>query len=212
MTGSILTATDLSQRCPRCGNALLSGALVCPDCGGNFAEKTTRRDGFTASASVEEIDSSTQLSDAAAPGSKWGPASNAALSLSVFVLVFGASALFERRTSDGESRQVVHRVALGAMADNAVHDRPHPSATKGYQIAVAPKRTGLDAALARARACDIQESWTCVTNAARDALALDGGNMEAQALLQRSITQSARQNPMPRTSTSPAQSSRVMLQ
>jgi len=205
MTGSILSGTDLSQRCPRCGNSLRSGTLACPGCSSNFAEETTRRHALIASANVEETDPPRQQSDATALGSRWGPTANAALSLFVFLSVFGASALFEWSRSDGESRQVVHRAAPGVVADSAIHNGPQPSATKVYQIAAAPKRAdldaALDAALARARACDIAESWNCVRHAASDALALDGGNIEARTLLERSIAPFARKNPTPRAPT-----------
>jgi hypothetical protein len=202
MTGSILSGTDLSQRCPRCGNSLRSGTLACPNCSSNFPEEPTRGHSLIALANVEKTAPPRQDCDAAALGSRWGPTANTALSLFVFLSVFGASALFEWSKLDGESRQVVHRAGPGLVADSAIHNGQQPSATKVYQIAAAPKHADLDAALARARACDIEESWNCVRNSASDALALDGGNIEARTLLERSIAPVARKNHTLRAPTS----------
>jgi hypothetical protein len=194
MTGSILTASKLSHYCPRRGKVRRVDASACAECGADHAAADAKSgDGVTMSGTPVDGPSSVRLVERA-PGSGWGPASNAALSLFVFVLIFGLVAEFHTGRSGNVSKQVVPSATANVMTDSSAHGAPQLSTATGHQKTLAQKRAALDAPLSRARECSRVKSWDCVRLAASEALAVDGGNTEAQGLLERSIKQSAWQS------------------
>jgi hypothetical protein len=195
MTGSILTASEFVHHCPRCGKVLRAAASACAECGADHtAAEATHGHATAMSATLTDSPSSAQPVERA-PGSGWGPASNAALSLFVFVLIFDLAALFETSGSDSGTKPTARpATATSVITDSSAHSAPQLSAATADQTSLAQKRPALDTALSRARACNRVKSWDCVRLAASEALALDGANIEAQGLLEHSIKQSAWQS------------------
>lgn len=194
MTGSTLSASELSYHCPQCGKVVRGDSPACAECGADHTSAQAAG-GHAAAIAGEfaESPSSTQLAERA-PGSGWGPASNAALSLFVFVLIFGLAALFETSRPGKVAKPVALSSAPSVITESSARPAPQLSVATTYPKPVVQKRSSLHDALARARACSRAKSWDCVRLAASEALALDGGNTEAQGLLERSIKQSAWQS------------------
>jgi hypothetical protein len=134
----------------------------------------------------------------AAPVSRpsWGPGKNTALSLFVFVVVFTALGISGHGQSDSGARDDMSRGATGVIKTDGAVRRTAPQPTSPATFPPAPTTAGADdsvtrdAALAQARACTERQAWECVRKAAYDALALDANSIEAQALLQRAVSQS----------------------
>lgn len=125
----------------------------------------------------------------------WGPSSSAALSLFVFVLVFALAVMLGRSRFEHDDPHVAAVRLPGAQLTPISTSLPPPGAAP--QIAPlrgTPPQPAADAALTRARACNTAKAWGCVSDAAREVVARDPGNREAQALLERAIAQTGWQD------------------
>ncbi|ANB71432.1 hypothetical protein AYM40_02890 [Paraburkholderia phytofirmans OLGA172] len=131
----------------------------------------------------------------ATPRFGWGLVMSATLTLASFVLILAAVVIFEGNGRDGRTRQPVALVhSTPTSVDTAAATPTANAASSGLspvaeRLEAAPAPAGSAGELARARACALAKAWPCVMEAASAVLALEGGNTEAQTLLQRAIVE-----------------------